>query len=102
MAPGIRDSDQPYQCAHTIIKSHAKAYHLYNSTYKPTQQGIIGITLDSGWYEPKNPNSTNDVEAAERAIQFKVIEMPTLCIILPAWVVKTFRSSSNVCKNDFL
>jgi lactase-phlorizin hydrolase len=43
-------------------------------TTHPTNQhkkGILGITLDSGWYEPSNPNVTSDVEAAERAIQFK-------------------------------
>jgi beta-glucosidase/6-phospho-beta-glucosidase/beta-galactosidase len=73
-APGIKDADQPYQCAHTIIKSHAKAYRLYESTYQPTQQGKCGITLDCGWYEPANATIVGDVEAAERAIQFKVSE----------------------------
>lgn len=28
-----------YLCTHTILKAHAKAYHLYNTTYKATQQG---------------------------------------------------------------
>jgi len=71
MAPGIRSSIQPYQCAHTIIKSHAKAYRLYDSTYREAQGGLVGITLDSGWYEPKDPSNASHVEAAERAIQFK-------------------------------
>jgi len=71
MAPGIRDSDQPYQCAHTIIKSHAKAYRLYDKTYRQSQGGVVGITLDSGWYEPKDPSNPSHVEAAERGIQFK-------------------------------
>jgi len=71
-APGIKDTDKPYQCAHTIIKSHAKAYHVYNSTYKPSQEGVVGITLDTAWFEPANPNSTLDVTASERALQFYV------------------------------
>jgi len=31
----------------------------------------VGITLDSGWYEPKNASDPTHLEAAERAIQFK-------------------------------
>lgn len=53
MAPGIVDTDKPYQCAHTIIKSHAKAYRLYDRMYREEQMGTVGITLDSGWFEPK-------------------------------------------------
>jgi len=72
MAPGISDIKQPYQCVHTIIKSHAKAYRLYESKYKATQQGRVGITLDVGWYEPADPSNQTHVDAAERALQFKV------------------------------
>ncbi|XP_035707284.1 myrosinase 1 [Folsomia candida] len=71
MAPGIQDTDQPYQCAHTIIKAHGKAYRLYDRVYRPEQNGTIGITLDSGWFEPKNSSDPTHVEAAERGIQFK-------------------------------
>lgn len=42
MAPGIQDTDQPYQCAHTIIKAHGKAYRLYDRVYRPEQNGTIG------------------------------------------------------------
>ncbi|XP_049791638.1 myrosinase 1-like [Schistocerca nitens] len=64
-APGIGD----YLAAHTLIKAHARVYHMYQEQYKATQQGYVGITLNSDWYEPVS-NSTEDVEAAERGLQF--------------------------------
>jgi len=72
MAPGITDVNQPYQCVHTIIKSHAKAYRLYESKYKSIQLGRVGITLDVGWFEPMDPSNMSHVDSAERALQFKV------------------------------
>lgn len=72
-----------------MIKSHARAWHIYDDIYRATQNGIklhlysvaeltgltilgeVGITLDSGWIEPKT-QSLQDIEAAERAMQFKV------------------------------
>jgi beta-glucosidase/6-phospho-beta-glucosidase/beta-galactosidase len=29
-----------YECTHNVIKAHARAYHLYNDTFKATQKGI--------------------------------------------------------------
>ncbi|KAK4883853.1 hypothetical protein RN001_000124 [Aquatica leii] len=62
---GIAD----YMCIHNVLKSHARVYHLYNNTYKETQQGKIGITNDAVWSEPKT-QSVEDVEAAERGLLF--------------------------------
>jgi len=71
-APGINEeSTEPYKCAHTVLKSHANAYRLYEEEFKPTQGGRCGITIDSGWYEPLNPEDPADVEAAERNVMFK-------------------------------
>jgi len=70
-APGIKNSTLSYQCVHNIIRSHGKAYRIYESKYKKEQNGLVGITLDSSWQEPKNPNDPKDVAAAERALQFK-------------------------------
>ncbi|XP_067935172.1 lactase-like protein [Watersipora subatra] len=72
-APGKYDKPaiDPYQCAHNIIKSHAKAYHVYNTNYKATYGGKISITLDCDWKEPKS-TSQKDVDAALRALYFKV------------------------------
>jgi len=71
-APGIREpATAPYRCSHNIIKSHAKAYRLYEKTYKAIHNGTVGITLDSGWFEPRDPNNASDVEAAQRAQLFR-------------------------------
>jgi len=69
-APGIKNVTQAYLCVHNIIKSHAKAYHIYQSKYKEAQKGLVGITLDASWAEPKT-NSPSDLAAAERSLQFK-------------------------------
>jgi len=40
MFVGLQESGTTdYLAAHTLILSHAKAYRLYESKYKPTQQG---------------------------------------------------------------
>jgi hypothetical protein len=36
-APGI----DLYTCAHVVLKSHAKAYHIYDSEYRATQKGKL-------------------------------------------------------------
>lgn len=36
-----------YLCAHNIIKSHAKAYHLYDDKYRSTQKGFPGFDFIS-------------------------------------------------------
>lgn len=50
-APGVKEpATGAYMCAHNILKSHARAYRLYEDTYRSRQVGTVGITLDSGWY----------------------------------------------------
>lgn len=72
-APGIvQPATAPYLCAHNILRSHARAYRLYESTYNATQIGAVGITLDSAYYEARDPSNEEDVAAAERAVMFKV------------------------------
>jgi len=71
-APGISVPGRAeYRATHTIIKSHAEAWHLYNDEYRSTQDGLISITLDSDWKEPATENE-DDIKAAERAMQFKL------------------------------
>ncbi|XP_071511185.1 lactase/phlorizin hydrolase-like [Diadema antillarum] len=72
-APGIReDGTSTYVVAHNIIKAHAHAYHTYNDTYRKIQGGQVGITLNSDYFEPYDPNITSHREAAERALQFNL------------------------------
>jgi lactase-phlorizin hydrolase len=63
--PGVN----PYLCGHNLLKAHALTYTTYDWTYRKTQGGRIGITLDSNWYEPGS-QSQADIVAAERAVQF--------------------------------
>ena len=73
MAPGLKyPKEAPYQCGHTILKAHAESYRLYEREFKTTQRGRVGITIDSGYFEPEDPNNSTHREAAERAQQFKV------------------------------
>ncbi|RZF43906.1 hypothetical protein LSTR_LSTR007242 [Laodelphax striatellus] len=58
-----------YLAAHTLIRAHAKVYHLYNNEFRTEQKGLIGITLNSDFSFPKT-TSKDDIEAAQTAMQF--------------------------------
>ncbi|KAM9851169.1 lactase/phlorizin hydrolase-like [Aulostomus maculatus] len=67
-APGV--IGKQYIAAHNLIKAHAEAWHLYNDKYRTKQGGLISITINSDWVEPQNPYKQEDVDAAERYLQF--------------------------------
>ncbi|KAG7503012.1 lactase-phlorizin hydrolase-like [Solea senegalensis] len=67
-APGI--VGKQYVAAHNLIKAHAEAWHLYNDKYRATQDGIISITINSDWVEPRNPYKQEDVDSTDRYLQF--------------------------------
>ncbi|ELT91672.1 hypothetical protein CAPTEDRAFT_166781 [Capitella teleta] len=72
-APGIKDPlNAMFKTAHTLIRAHTKAYRTYESKYKAQQKGVCGITMNSDWDEPKDPRNKDDVEAAERVLQYKL------------------------------
>ncbi|XP_034246129.1 myrosinase 1-like [Thrips palmi] len=58
-----------YTCVHNMILAHAKAYHLYNDTYRATQGGQVGSSFDLQFHVPAS-DSPEDVEAAERSNVF--------------------------------
>ncbi|PSN36756.1 hypothetical protein C0J52_19375 [Blattella germanica] len=60
----------PYLVSHTILKAHARTYHLYNDEFREMQQGYVSITLPVNWAIPKDSNSPEDVQAAKRNLQF--------------------------------
>ncbi|XP_049836568.1 myrosinase 1-like isoform X2 [Schistocerca gregaria] len=66
-ASGIGD----YLATHTVIKAHARVWHLYDEQFRASQNGSVGITFEMDGLEPLT-NSTEDAEAAERARQFQV------------------------------
>ncbi|XP_040595493.1 lactase-like protein isoform X4 [Mesocricetus auratus] len=70
-APGLRlQGTGLYMAAHHIIKAHAQVWHSYNNTWRSKQQGMVGISLNCDWGEPVDINNPNDIEAAERYLQF--------------------------------
>ncbi|KAL4707939.1 hypothetical protein ACJJTC_013730 [Scirpophaga incertulas] len=58
-----------YLCTHYMLLAHAKVYHLYDRYFRPSQNGKIGITLDSFAGEPKNASNPNDHVAVENYLQ---------------------------------
>ncbi|XP_018565386.1 myrosinase 1-like [Anoplophora glabripennis] len=60
-----------YLCNQVLTLAHAKAYHLYDKEFRILQKGKIGIVFSGNWYEPGS-FAVDDIEAAERAMQFKV------------------------------
>ncbi|CAI0399820.1 unnamed protein product [Linum tenue] len=61
---------EPYIVAHNLLLAHAAAYRLYETKYKAKQQGVVGITLVTFMYLPYDSNSTADIDAAQRSLDF--------------------------------
>lgn len=59
-----------YQCAHNIIRAHARAYHVYKKEFSQ-YNGKISIVLNYDWGEPAT-YGWRDLEAANRKIQFEL------------------------------
>ncbi|XP_047456730.1 lactase-phlorizin hydrolase-like [Mugil cephalus] len=73
-APGIsfRPGTLPYIVGHNLLKAHAEAWHVYNDKYRAEQKGMISITINSDWSEPRNPYKQEDIDAARRVVQFYI------------------------------
>lgn len=71
MSEGIsfRPGTLPYIVGHNLLKAHAEAWHLYNDKYRAVQKGMISITINSDWSEPRNPYKQEDIDAARRVVQ---------------------------------
>ncbi|XP_062162271.1 beta-glucosidase 40-like [Alnus glutinosa] len=62
---------EPYIVAHNVLLSHATVTDIYRTKYKSKQRGSVGISFDVIWFEPAT-NSTEDIEAAQRAQDFQL------------------------------
>lgn len=58
-----------YMCAKNLLMAHAKAYHIYDEEFRPSQGGSISITLSALWFEPE---AEKDDVIAEETNQFEV------------------------------
>ncbi|XP_050072739.1 myrosinase 1-like [Anopheles maculipalpis] len=68
MAPGLEfPGVYSYLCSHHVLLAHAEAVDVYRTQFQATQNGMIGMVVDSSWHEP---NSEDDREASDRAMQF--------------------------------
>lgn len=68
-APGRASQSEPYLVAHNLIRAHAKIVEVYRRKFQASQKGVIGITNNCDWREPKT-DSAADRAAAQRGLEF--------------------------------
>ncbi|KDQ60017.1 glycoside hydrolase family 1 protein [Jaapia argillacea MUCL 33604] len=64
-------STEPWIVAHHLILAHAYAVKLYRDSFKASQGGQIGITLDCSWFMPYD-DAPENVAAAERGLECRL------------------------------
>jgi len=71
-APGKSDKpgEDPYIVGHSCLLAHAEAWHIYNDEFRATQGGQIGISFNTAYGWPLDPDNPLDVEAANRMMSF--------------------------------
>jgi hypothetical protein len=56
---GIPYGDEgQYKAGHNLLLAHAKVVELYNSQFRATQRGRIGIVLNATWHVSQRPMSS--------------------------------------------
>ncbi|KAK6298359.1 hypothetical protein J4Q44_G00314140 [Coregonus suidteri] len=70
-APGeTGDSTAPFIVAHNLIRAHAKAWHTYNTHFRPTQKGQVSLVLGSHWMVPHRGQTTPaNVELCQQSME---------------------------------
>lgn len=57
-------------CLCCDLQAHAKAWHTYNTYFRPTQKGKVSIVLGSHWVEPQRGQATAaNVELCQQSIE---------------------------------
>ncbi|CAB9498958.1 2H-1,4-benzoxazin-2-yl glucoside beta-D-glucosidase [Seminavis robusta] len=72
-APGRNSNGatETYIVAHNQLLAHAKAATIFKQEFSKTQGGFIGISNSADYRYPLDPNSPDDIQAAERAMLFQ-------------------------------
>ncbi len=68
-APGRISNQALYLAGHHLLLAHAEAVAIYRTIYQPEQKGVIGISNNCDWREPKT-NKPEDIAAAQRSLEF--------------------------------
>ncbi|OQE06039.1 hypothetical protein PENVUL_c020G02805 [Penicillium vulpinum] len=63
---------EPWVVGKALIMGHARAVALYNRSFRASQRGKIGISLNGDYYEPWDSQDERDQQAVERRMQFHI------------------------------
>ena len=81
-----------YLCTKNLLVAHARAYHMYNKEFKPTQKGQCGIAISVPGFDAAT-DSAEDQLAAELKRQGEVIEkhnfIHTFLFLMQAQLIMT-------------
>ncbi|XP_028839736.1 klotho [Denticeps clupeoides] len=66
------DEKLGYVVGHHLLLAHALAWHVYNREFRPLQGGKVSLVLHMDWVEPAVSFSRQDVEPANRVLDFRV------------------------------
>lgn len=65
-------STEPYIVSHNVLLAHAAAVDEFRKSKQISHDSQIGIVLSPRWFEPFHSDSTDDKEAAERALAYEI------------------------------
>ncbi|XP_040028438.2 beta-klotho [Gasterosteus aculeatus] len=70
-APGEKGGPAGFlTVAHNLIRAHAKAWHTYNTHFRPAQNGKVSIVLGSHWVEPQRGRATvTNIELCQQSME---------------------------------
>ncbi|KAL1566275.1 raucaffricine-O-beta-D-glucosidase-like [Salvia divinorum] len=66
----IAEPSETYTAGRNLLLAHAEVVDLYRNKFQEAQGGKIGIVLGTHWFTPFDENSTADIEAALRGMDF--------------------------------
>ncbi|XP_016401931.1 klotho-like [Sinocyclocheilus rhinocerous] len=66
------DEDLEYTVGHQLLRAHALAWHVYDSEFRKAQGGKASLVLHMDWVEPAFSFNREDVEPANRVLDFRV------------------------------